>query len=121
MAKKGTRKGGFNMSATIRDILQENPNLSGKEVEAELKKRHPGQKLNPNSLSVAFSAARQKLGITKKKRSVRRRKPAAGGAARNPQALDMSTLQAARRFVAEVGDVDRAVEAVRQLGTLQVG
>jgi hypothetical protein len=120
MAKKGTRKGSFNMSAAIRDVLGENPKLSAKEVEAELKKRHPREKLNSSSLSVAFSQARQKLGITKKERTVRRRKPGTGGAARRSQALDMSTLQAARRFVAEVGDVDQAVEAVRQLRGLQV-
>jgi hypothetical protein len=120
MAKKKSRRGSFNMSAAVRDILRENPNLTGKEVEAELKQRHPGQKINSNSLSVAFSGARQKLGITKKKRSVKRRRPSAGGARANGS-VDISVLQKARKYVAEVGDVDMAEEAIKQLKTVQLG
>lgn len=117
MAKKGKRSG-FNMSATVREILQENPKLTGKEVEAEIKKRHPKQKVNSNSLNVAFSTARKKLGITKGKKSVRKRRPSARQAATGT--LDMSALQAAKKYVADVGDVETALEAVRQLKTLQV-
>jgi len=99
--------------------LKENSNLTAQEVEAEVKKQHPGQKINSNSLSVAFSSARKKLGITKgKKRTVKRRKPSARGRANG--VVDMAALQAARKYVAEVGDVDAALEAVRQLRTLQV-
>jgi hypothetical protein len=120
MAKKKSRSRSFNMSAAVRDVLTENPNLSAKEVEAEVKKQHPGQKINSNSLGVSFSSARKKLGIAKgKKRSVKRRKPSAGGRANGT--VDMAALQAARKYVAEVGDVDAALEAVRQLRTLQVG
>lgn len=121
MAKKKSRKGGFNMSAAVRDVLRENPKLSGKEVEAEVKQRHPGQKINSSSLNVAFSNARKQLGIVKgKKRSVKRRKPSAGGT-RTTSTIDMGALQAARKYVSEVGDVDAALEAVRQLKTLQIG
>jgi hypothetical protein len=121
MAKKKARRGGFNMSAAVRDVLRENPKLTGKEVEAEVKKRHPGEKINPSSLNVAFSNARKQLGIVKgKKRSVKRRKPSAGGS-KVAAAVNMSALQAARKYVSEVGDVDAALEAVRQLRTLQIG
>ena len=120
MAKKKFSKGSFNMSAAVRDVLKENPQLSAKDVEAEVKKRHPGQKINSGSLSVAFSNARKTLGIAKrKKKSAKRRKPSAGGRAN--ATVDMGVLQAARKYVAEVGDVDAALEAVRQLRTLQVG
>jgi cell shape-determining protein MreC len=119
MAKKKSRRGTFNMSAAVRDVLKENPKLSAKEVEAEVKKQHPGQKINSNSLSVSFSSVRKKLGITKgKKRSVKRRKPSASGRANGT--VDMAALFTARKYVAEVGDVDAALEAVRQLRTLQV-
>jgi len=118
MAKKKSRRRSFNMSAAVRDVLSADPSLSAKEVEAEVKKQHPGQKINSNSLSVAFSSARKKLGITKgKKRSVKRRKPYARGRANGT--VDMAALQAARKYVAEVGDVDAAPEAVRQLRTVQ--
>jgi hypothetical protein len=109
------------MSAAVRDVLQENPNLTGKEVEAEVKKKHPGQKINSSSLTVAFSNARRDLGITKgKKRTVKRRKPSARGPKTNA-VVDMAALQAARKYVSEVGDVDAALDAVRQLKTLQIG
>lgn len=108
------------MSAAVRDVLRENPQLSGKEVEAEVKKQNPGQKINSSSLNVAFSNARKQLGIVKgKKRSVKRRRPSAG-AARSTASVDMGALQAARKYVSEVGDVDVALEAVRQLKTLQI-
>lgn len=118
MAKKGPRKGKFNMSATVRDVLRDNPKLTGKEVEAEIKKRHPGKKINSSSLNVAFSNARKALGITKgKKRTVSKLKPSAG---RLTKGVDMAALQAARKYVSEVGDVNAALEAVRQLKTLQI-
>jgi hypothetical protein len=121
MAKKATKRGGFNMSATVRDVLSENRELTGREVEAEVRKRYPKEKINPKSLNVAFTNARQKLGISKKRKSVRKRKPSTTPAARTTGKVDMSALQAARKFVAEVGDADQAMEAVRQLKTLQIG
>lgn len=109
------------MSAAVRDVLRENPKLTGKEVEAEVRKRHPGAKINPSSLNVAFSNARKQLGIVKgKKRSAKHRRPSAG-AARTSARLDMGALQAARKYVSEVGNVDAALEAVRQLKMLQIG
>ena len=121
MAKKSTRKSGFNMSAAVRDVLTENRELSGREVEEEVRKKYPKQDINPKSLNVAFSNARQKLGITKKRRkSVKHRKPSSTAGARTSTKVDMNNLQAARKFVSEVGDVDQALEAVRQLKTLQI-
>jgi hypothetical protein len=120
MAKKKKGRSGFNMSAAVRDVLKENRKLSGKEVEAEVRKRNPGKKINTNSLNVSYSAARKKLGITKKKkRSVKKLRPGTKRASTTAK-LDMATLQAARKYVSEVGDVEAALEAVRQLKTLQV-
>lgn len=118
--KKRTRKGGFNMSAAVRDLLTQDPTLSGKQVQEALKKKFPGQKINPNSCGVAFSMARKKLGIRKKTKSVRKRRPSAGRSVK-ASAIDMSALQAARKYVSEVGDVDAALDAVRKLKTLQIG
>ena len=36
-------------------------------------------------------------------------------------ALDLDVLQAARTYVAAVGDSDKAIAAIRQLQTLQIG
>jgi len=123
MAKKKT-SGNFVMSQAILELLQEDSTLSGKEVCEELKKRYPGEKINENSALVAFSNARQKLGLRKSRsKSVRRAKPATRGVGRPPKSagsVDLNALQAARNFVAEVGDADKAIAAVRELSTLQL-
>ena len=122
MAKrKSTRRGDFNMSAEVRQILTDDPKLTGKEALAALKKKFPNQKLNENSFGVAYSTARRKLGISKS-RKVRRRKPVAGRRRQAaPTAIDIATLQAARKFLAEVGDADVAIDAIKQVQALQLG
>jgi hypothetical protein len=57
------------------------------------------------AIDARFSSARKKL-------SVKRCKPSAKGRASGT--VDMAAFHAARRYVAEVGDVDAALEAVRQ-------
>lgn len=124
MAKKtSTRRGDFTMAAEVRNILEESPQLSGKETLEELKKRFPNQRINENSFGVAFSSARKKLGISKGRKKVRRRKPTATPATNRTSsaALDFETLQAARRYLTQVGDVDKAVNAIKQVQTLQIG
>lgn len=114
------------MSAAIRDLLTANPNLKGREVVDELKKQYPNERINSNSAHVAFSTARRTLGISGgAKKSVRRRKPGKG-AARRPTAaagtatVNLAHLKAARKFVAEIGNVRDAVVAVQQLEALQI-
>lgn len=49
------------------------------------------------------------------KKTVRKMNPAAVA-----QAVDMATLQAAAKFVSEVGDAEKAIAAIRQLRSLQI-
>ncbi len=123
MAKKKSASG-FNMAAEIRGLLEENRSLSGSEVYVALKKKSPRQRINESSCGVAFSGARKTLGISQKragkkrkaaKQTVRKLKPAAAA-----QAVDMATLQAAAKFVSEVGDAEKAISAIRQLRSLQI-
>ena len=120
MAKKKSA-GGFNMSQAIRDILKENSKLSGKEVKDVLSAKHPSAKINDNSFSVAYYNARNKLGISSSRR--RRRKSAGAAKGTRPAMrprVDLSTLQSARKFLAEVGNADAALEAIKQVQALQV-
>lgn len=118
--KKRSRKGDFNMAAEVRNILTDNPELVGKEALAELKKKFPRRSINENSFGVAFSGARRELGISKP-RKVRRRKPAAKRSRRaGTAAVDLTTLQSARKYLSEVGDVDSAIAAIKQVQTLQL-
>ncbi len=123
MAKKKSASG-FNMAAEIRSLLRQNRSLSGSEVYAALKKKFPRQRINESSCGVAFSGARKTLGIAQKKtgrkrtiakKTVRKMKPAAAA-----QAVDMVTLQAAAKFVSEVGGAEKAIAAIRQLRSLQI-
>ncbi len=125
MAKK-KKSSGFNMAAEIRGVLEGDRKLSGKEVLAILKKKHPKHKFNDNSFGVAFYGARNKMGITSKrgtakkrtgaKKTVIKKTPVAAGTT-----VDIETLQRAAKFVSEIGDAENAIEAVRQLRTLQIG
>ena len=115
MAKKKATRGDFVMSAEIRNILRDNPNLKGREVVEMLQKKFPGQKINENSANVAFSNARKDLGITPGGKPTR--KTGRGG----KQQDDFSVLQAARSFVeATGGDTQAAIDAVKKLEKLQV-
>lgn len=120
MAKKRAA-GGINMAAEIRSILRENRSLSGNDVVAALKKKFPNETINESSAGVAFSNARRKLGIKPKRRRgpgkrtvVQKRVPKAA-----PK-VDFATLQAAAKFVSEIGNADKAIEAVRQVRSLQI-
>lgn len=107
-------------------MLEANPNLKGREVVEELRRRFPGQSINPNSAHVAFSTSRRKLGITgKSSKAVRRRRPRSTGAERTAAAVSSTTvnlshLKAARKFIAEVGGARNAIVAVQQLESLQL-
>lgn len=126
MAKKA--RGEFNMSQAIRDVLQENPGMSGREVLEALKSKHPGQSINENSFGVAFWNARRKLGIKTRRgrRKVRVRTPGMAGrrAAAAPTsggAIDFDLLQAARKYLSIAKDTDTAIQGLKQLQALQIG
>jgi hypothetical protein len=124
MAKKKASRGEFNMSAAIRSELESNPNISLRECLAAVQSKYPNQQINENSFGVAFSNQRIRLGLSRRRggrKSVRRRKPGAVAASRSAgTALDLDVLQAARKYVAAVGDSDKAIAAIRQLQTLQI-
>ena len=120
MAKKRAA-GGFNMAAEIRAILKNNPKLSGRDVYQALKKKFPKQKVNENSCSVAFSGARKALGIGGKRKRKRGGKTSVMRPRSSSAKINIDTLQAAARFVTQVGDADTAIEAIKQVRQLQVG
>jgi hypothetical protein len=127
MAKRRAGREGFNMAEAIREQLRNNPQLSLKECRAAVEAAYPNEKIKPNSFGVAFSNQRHKLGLKPRRRGrvVRRRKPGEGAAPTRASAasaggLNMDLLQAARKFVAQAGDADTAVAAVRALALLQI-
>jgi hypothetical protein len=122
MAKKKTvRRSDFNLSAEVREIVRKNRKFTGKDALKALKAKFPKQSINENSFGVAYSGARKQLGLIKG-RKVRRRKPAARSTSKKAlsQSVDMSALQAARKYLAEVGDADAAIAAIKQLQSLQI-
>lgn len=124
MAKKKAARGEFNMSAEIRNLLQSNPALSSRDVFEALKEQFPEQSINRNSCNVAFSHARRKLGIKGgAKRAVRRRRPSAEVSTTKLTAtgsLNLDLLQSAHDLLTKAGSADAAVQAIKQLQSLQI-
>ncbi len=126
MAKKKKTGDEFNMAAEIRSLLEKNRALTGSETLALIQKKHPKAKLNTNSFGVAFYGARNKLGISSKRRSKKKRPTGQKKVvvrrtpAKTDTAVDIATLQQAASFVSEVGDAQKAIDAIRQLRTLQI-
>ena len=121
MAKKKASRGEFNMSAEIRSLLQGNANLSSREVYEQLQQKFPNNKVNRNSCNVAFSQARRKLGIRPgARRQVRRRRPGMR-AMKQGNAVNLTLLKAARKFMGEAGSSQAAISAIQQLESLQIG
>ncbi len=120
MAKKKANND-FNMSAEIRKLLRARRTITGREVYNAIVENFPDQKINENSCLVGFSKARMRLGLKKKRvkktsverKIVKRRRPSA--------AVDLNALQAAAKFVAQIGSADKAIAAVRQLQSVQIG
>jgi hypothetical protein len=122
MAKKKASADGFKMAAAIRDLLNENRKLSGREAQAAIEQKYPDQKINQNSFNVAFYNARHKLGIKsgRRRKVVRVAKP---GVARKSSggAINMELLAAAREMLKAAGSAENAVAAIKQLQALQIG
>ena len=111
----------FNMTETIRDLLTENPKLGPKEVTDAILAKYPGVKINKNSFSVAVYTGRKKLGIgstSGRGRKVGVRKSVSVSAVR-PK-VDLAKLQAAAKFLSEVGGAEAAIEAIKQVQAVQV-
>lgn len=118
MAKKAANSD-FNMSEAIREILTATPNVSAAEATEVILAKYPGTKLNKNSFSVAFYTGRKKLGIgsasSRRKRVGLKKSKSMAGAN-----VDLAMLQAAAKFLSEVGGAEAAIEAIKQVQAVQV-
>ena len=112
MAKK---KAGKSLSQSIRDHLQANPDATPTQIVEALAKY--GIKVSPGLASnikyTSGLSAKKKTGKKGTKRTVMRKRPSA-------QTVDISTLQAAAKFVATVGDAETAMAAIKQVQSLQI-
>jgi len=115
MAKKKT-SGGFNMSGQIRKLVRAKRSITGSEVYDTLVKDFPDQKINKGSCLVAFYTTRKELGVKKKgkKTVVKKKVPTA------VTAVDLNALQAAAKYVAQVGDADTAIAAIKEVQSVQI-
>ena len=118
MAKKKSKAADFNMSEAIREILTENPKLGSTDVYNAVLAKHPTAKINDSSFSVAFYTSRKKLGIGSSRRGKKVGKKTAKPAVR--KTVDLAMMQAAAKFLSEVGGADAAVAAIKQVQAVQV-
>ena len=117
MAKKAPAAD-FNMSEAIREILTENPNFSTKDASDAVLAKHPTAKINKNSFSVAFYNGRKKLGISVSGRGRKAAKGQSKSAIRS--SVNLATLQTTAKFLNEVGGIEAALEAIKQVQAVQV-
>jgi hypothetical protein len=107
------KRKGKSLSQHIRDFLGENPKATPSEIVEGLGKQ--GVKVSPglaaNVKHTSGFGGKKRRG---RKKMVRRKRP--GG-----QSVDISALQAAAKYVQQVGDIDAAITAVQQVKELQVG
>ena len=118
MAKKKAKAAEFKMSEAIREILTKNPKISCKEASAAVLAMHPTAKINDSSFMVAFYTSRKKLGIGSSGRGKKAVKKAAKPAVR--KTVDLAMMQAAAKFLSEVGGAEAALAAIKQVQAVQV-
>lgn len=107
------KRKGKSLSQHIRDYLAENPNATSGEIVEGLGKQ--GVKVSPGLASnVKFTSGHGGKKRRGRKKVVRKKRPGA-------QTVDISALQAAAKYVQQVGDIDAAIIAVQQVKELQVG
>jgi hypothetical protein len=112
----------FNMTQAIREILTANPTLSFHEANDAILAKYPTAKINKGSFSVAFYTGRQKLGL---KKSSRGRKAGSVGKVKSSRPIahtgvDLATLQTTAKFLSEVGGVEAALAAIKNVQGVQV-
>jgi hypothetical protein len=120
MAKK---KAGKSLSQSIRDHLQVNPSATPNQIVEALAKQAikvaPGLASNvkyTSGPSARKMSAKTKWATGRKpgtKRTVMRQRPSA-------QTVNISTLQAAAKFLTTVGDAETAMAAIKQVQSLQI-
>ncbi len=114
MVKKKSASG-ISKAEAIRESLRAiGISAPTKEVVANVKKNHSHIKFNPKTASVDVSIQRRKLrGGSIKAHAVKRVRPSS-------DAFDVHQLKAAQQFVAQIGDAEAAINAIRQLQALQI-
>ena len=113
----------FNLAAKIRSALTANKTLSGKHCLAAVRTKNPRKRINENSFGNAYSTARRKLGLSKGKKKVRRRKPTATGSSNGATTVGvrLDALSAAKNLLRACdGDETITATAIRQLKQLQI-
>ncbi len=121
MAKKKAT-GDVNKSQAIREHLDENPSGTPTEIVAALGKK--GIQVSVGLVSnVKYTSGHK----ARRKNKTAKKKPATGGKKRtvkrrlpSAQTVDISTLRAAAKYLAIVGDAETATTAIKQVQSLQI-
>jgi hypothetical protein len=119
MAKKKMASG-FNMSEQARKLVGAKNTITGKEVYETLVKRFPKRTINEGSCLVAFSAARNQLGLSKKVKKKGKKQVVMKKMPSTVTTVDLVALQAAAKYVAQVGDADTAIAAIKHIQSVQI-
>lgn len=115
------KKSGFNMSAEFRAMLTKDSSLTSGDAFRALGAKFPKEELNKNSAAVAFFTTRKKMGLKPKRKGTTVRKQVPTVTATKAANLDFEALKSAKVFLEACGgDKDVAMQALKQLGSLQI-
>ena len=108
--KKSPRvKKPLNKAAAIREYKEKHPDALPKEITEVLNRK--GYEVNPQYVSMILSVARKKAGTSKPRKLAR-------SAAAMGDEFTLDQLMVAKRFIGEMGGVDRAQAAVDAVAEL---
>ena len=129
MAKRaGASKSGVVAAQEIKALILANKSIKGPEVMAALREKFPKQTFNDKSCQVTYVNIRKTLGLSRtvKRKPLPAGRPAAGtrqiGVSAAESSVDFSLLQAAKALLQHCsGDLNVAVNALKQIASLQMG
>lgn len=132
MAKRASAsKTGIIVTQEIKALILANKNIKGREVMLFLREKFPKETFNDKSCQVTYANIRKNLGLSRTlKRKPGTAKPASGrsgdawrhsDATTSESSVDFSLLQAAKALLQQSnGDIDVAVNALKQIASLQM-
>lgn len=129
MAKRaGASKSGVVAAQEIKALILANKSIKGPEVITALREKFPKETFNDKSCQVTYANIRRTLGLSRtvKRKPLPAGRPAAGtrqiGVSAAESSVDFSLLQAAKALLQHCsGDLNVAVNALKQIASLQMG
>ena len=102
------------MSEEVRQMIKDNRKLTREQALDALQEKYPKAKINKRSFSVAFYTTRKKILVPKRSHKKK------ADTVRLGTGINIGMLQTAAKFLREVGSVEKAIDVIKAVQTIQV-